>query len=56
MSTQRTQTPDSVDIAHHRAVALDPLENNIRRQRALEADGVLVPAGQVVFGLAGRET
>jgi hypothetical protein len=29
VSTQRTQTPDSVDIAHHRAAALDPLENNI---------------------------
>src|SRR5690349_1425680 len=29
MSTERTQTPDSVDIAHHRAVALDPLENTI---------------------------
>ena len=29
MSTQRTQAPESVDNAHNRAVALDPLENNI---------------------------
>ncbi len=35
MSTQRTQTPESVDIAHHRAVALDPLENGIVRKRTL---------------------
>jgi hypothetical protein len=35
MSTQRTQTPDSVDIAHHRAFALDPLENTIGASRSL---------------------
>jgi hypothetical protein len=31
--SRQTQAPESVDIAHHRAVALDPLENGIRRKR-----------------------
>lgn len=31
LSTQRTQAPHSVDNAHNRADALDPLENKIGR-------------------------
>jgi glycosyltransferase involved in cell wall biosynthesis len=39
MSTQRTQTPDSVYIAHHRAVALDPLENDLGLPLRVIGDG-----------------
>lgn len=54
MSTQRTQTPDSVDIAHHRAIALDPLDGVTGQLRRLGCGRGRVPQSDGVNNGARR--